>query len=108
MARPSSSRHDSGSTSSQWRGALCCLRLRPDRLVERIACRANGADGIARTLDVHGLAQPADMHVNRARLDIDVRAPHRIQELLAAEHPARMLDEVIEQLVLRRPQMHFP
>ena len=34
-------------------------------------------------------AQPAHMHIDRAAVDIDIPAPHAIQQLLAAEHPAR-------------------
>ena len=34
-------------------------------------------------------AEPAHMHIHRAAVDVDITAPHAIQELLAAEHPAR-------------------
>ena len=34
-------------------------------------------------------AQPAHMYVHRAAVDVNIPAPHAIQQLLAAEHPAR-------------------
>ncbi len=34
-------------------------------------------------------SQPAHMHIHRATVDVDVAAPHAIQKLLTAEHPAR-------------------
>ena len=34
-------------------------------------------------------AEPAHMHIHRTAVDVDIPAPHAIQELLAAEHPAR-------------------
>src|SRR5277367_2632006 len=55
------------------------------RIVERIAGGAHCADGIARVVGVERLAQASDMDVDRARLDIDIRAPHGIEQLLAAE-----------------------
>lgn len=36
-------------------------------------------------------AQPAYMHVNRAAIDVDIPAPHTVQQLLTAKHPARSL-----------------
>src|SRR4051812_42966139 len=43
--------------------------------VERIARRAHRADRVARLRGAERLAQPADVHVDGAGLDIDVRAP---------------------------------
>jgi len=34
-------------------------------------------------------AEPAHMHIHRTAVDVDIPTPHAIQELLAAEHPAR-------------------
>ena len=45
------------------------------------------------------------MDVDGARLDIDVVAPDDVEQLLAAEHPARMLHEVAQQAELGRAEM---
>jgi len=37
------------------------------------------------------------MHVHRAWLDMDVRAPDRIQQFLAREHPVRVREEEFQQ-----------
>jgi len=34
-------------------------------------------------------AEPSHMHIDGAAVDVDISAPHPIQQLLAAEHPAR-------------------
>src|SRR3546814_18257681 len=46
------------------------------------------------------------MYVDRTRLDIDVVAPDGVEELLAREDAARMLEEVAHQAELGRTQMH--
>src|SRR3546814_9178819 len=40
-----------------------------------------------------------------ARLDVDVSAPVRSQELFASEYPPRMLHQVAQQAELRRPEV---
>ena len=45
------------------------------------------------------------MHVDGARLDIDVLAPHRVEQLLAREDAAGMLHEVAQQAELGRAEM---
>ena len=45
------------------------------------------------------------MHVDGARLDIDVVAPDRVQQLLAREHPARMLHQMAQQAEFGRAEM---
>ncbi len=47
------------------------------------------------------------MHIDGARLDIDVRAPDGVQQLFAAEQPARVLHEVIQQSEFGRAQVDF-
>ncbi len=42
-----------------------------------------------------------------ALLEEDVARPNRIQALLAAEHPPRMLEQVTEQPVLGEPRSHL-
>ncbi len=63
--------------------------------------------GVAGHVAHQRLAKTPDMHVDGAGLDIDVRAPDRVQQLLAAEHPAGMLDQVVEQAEFGRPQVDF-
>ncbi len=46
------------------------------------------------------------MHVDRARLDINVLAPHRVEQLLAREDTAGMLHEVAQQAKLGGAKMH--
>ena len=48
------------------------------------------------------------MHIDGARLDVDVRPPHRVEHLLAREHASRMLHQELEQAELGRPQMDRP
>ena len=63
--------------------------------IQRVTGGAHGADGVfGDPLDAQRLAQAPDMDVDGARLDIDIRAPDRVQQLFAAEDPARMLLEV--------------
>src|SRR6476646_10328243 len=66
-------------------------------VVERIARAAHGADRIGFGAAVEGLAQPPDMDIDGALVDIDVRAPHAVEQLLARENPARPLHEEFEQ-----------
>ena len=45
------------------------------------------------------------MHVDGARLDINVTAPHRVQQLLARKHPSRAFQEMPQQAIFGWPQM---
>src|SRR4051812_21444894 len=74
--------------------------------VKRVAGGAHSADHVGLVVAVERDAKAADMNVHRARLDIDVLAPHRVEQLLAREHAAGMLHEVAQQAELRRPEMH--
>jgi hypothetical protein len=76
----------------------------PDRVstgrrlqVQRVARGADGAYGVGGLVGGEGAAQAADMDVDRAGLDVDVRAPDRVQQLFAGEHPAGVLHEVVQQ-----------
>src|SRR3546814_11903546 len=96
---------------SDWSSDVCSSDLaaggrsgRRRRAVERVAGRAHGANEIVLTTLVQCLAQAADVHIDGARLDVDVAAPDRIQELLASEYPPRMLHQVAQQAELRRPE----
>src|SRR5437879_3232149 len=56
--------------------------------VQGVAGGADSADEVGVLFAVQRDAQAADMHVDGARLDIDVLAPHCIEELLAREDAA--------------------
>src|ERR1051326_2324718 len=81
------------------------MKLRRERVVQRVAGGAHGADGIAYAFGVERLPEAPDMDVHRAGLDIDVGAPHRVQQLLAAEHAAGMLDQMVQQFELGGTEM---
>ena len=49
-------------------------------------------------------AQPLHVHVHRARLDVGLRFPYRLQQLRPGLHPTAPLDQREQQLVLGRGQ----
>ena len=49
-------------------------------------------------------AEPTDMHIHRALVDIDIAAPHAVEQLLAREHAARVLHEVAQEAEFGWPQ----
>ena len=62
--------------------------------------------GSAASSAAEGAAQAADVDVDGAGLDVDVRAPDRVEQLLAREHAAGVLHEVVEQAKLGGAQVH--
>src|SRR6188474_2330908 len=74
---------------------------------EGVAGAAHGANRIGFGAAHHRLAQTANMDVDRTLIDIDVAAPYAVQQLRAAEHPARALHEKLEQPELGRAEMHL-
>src|SRR5436305_3440619 len=66
-------------------------------IIEGVARAAHGADGINLVVAVERLAQAPDMHVDRALINIDVRAPHPVEQLLAREDAAWPLHQELEQ-----------
>src|ERR1700744_5675137 len=76
-----------------------------EAIVERVAGAADGADRILLAAGIEQLAQAADMHVDGALVDVDVTAPDAVEQLLAREHPARMLEEEFEQAIFGRPEV---
>src|SRR5262249_30251931 len=66
-------------------------------VIERIAGAADGADWIGIVTAVERLAQPADMDVDGALVDIDFAAPHPVEKLLAREHATGPLHQKFEQ-----------
>ena len=74
----------------------CLLNLRGFQ-IECVSRSPYSADDIRLTGAVDGLAEPADMHVHRPRLDMDIPTPDGIQHVLAREHPFRMAQEKFQQ-----------
>src|SRR4051812_921133 len=83
------------------------LHLR-EPVVQRIAGAAHGADRILLAAGIEQFAQAADMHVDGALVDIDVAPPNAVEQLLAAEHPPRMLEKKLQQAVLGRAEIDRP
>ena len=71
------------------------LRFR-EPIVERVAGAAHGADRVLLTAGVEQFAQPPDMYVHGALVDIDIAAPDAVEQLLTREHAAGMLQEKFE------------
>src|SRR6185312_12317839 len=74
-------------------------------LVEGVARTAHGADRIAAAAE--SLAEPPDMDVDRALVDINVAAPDAVQHLGTGEDAAGRLHEELEELELGRPEMEL-
>src|SRR5579864_1676199 len=83
------------------------LRLRlSEPVVQRVACAADGADRVLLAARVEQFAKAADVDVDGALIDIDVAAPDAVEQLLAREHPARMLQEELQQAILGRAEIN--
>ena len=59
--------------------SVALLRAAAEAVVERVAGAAHGADRVGHLAAVDGLAQPADMHVDGALIDVDLRAPDAVE-----------------------------
>src|SRR6202030_3744672 len=81
------------------------LRRLGKTVVQRVAGAAHGADRILLAAGVEQFSQPADMHIDSALVDIDVAAPYAVEQLLAAEHPARMFQKKFQEPVFGRPEI---
>src|SRR5260370_1142837 len=75
-------------------------------VIQRVAGAAHGADRILLAARVEQFAQPPDMHIHGAFVDIDIAAPDAVEQLLAAEHPARVLQKKLQQPVFGRSRSH--
>src|SRR6185437_11745335 len=53
-----------------------------------------------------GFSEPPDVHVDGSRRDEGVSAPDPIEQLIAAQNPARILDEKPEKLKLLQCQLN--
>src|SRR5690606_4168334 len=70
-----------------------------------VAGAADGADDVGHAPAVDRLAQPPDMHVDRALVDIDGLAPDVVEQLCAREDAAGMPHHEFQELELRRPKL---
>src|SRR5262249_49125987 len=80
-----------------------CVRLGDfaEAVVERVAGASDGADRIGNSSAVQRLPKSADVHIDRPFVDIDVAAPHTVEQLLARKHPPRTLHQKLEQAKFR-------
>src|SRR5437588_576495 len=85
-------------------GGALRLHLR-EPVIQRIARAAHGADRVLLAAWIEQLAQAADVDVDGAFVDIDVAAPDAVEQLLAAEHAAGMLEEKLQQAILGRAEI---
>src|SRR5258708_33230468 len=76
-----------------------------EAIVEGVAGTTHGADRILLAAGIEQLAQPADVDVDGALVDIDVAAPDAVEQLLAREHAAGMLEEEFEQAIFGRAEI---
>src|SRR5579871_5533244 len=74
-------------------------------VVEGVTGAAYGADRIVVVAAVERLAQPADMHVDGALVDIDVAPPDAVEQLLAREDPSGPLHQELQQAVFGGPEI---
>src|SRR5688500_13038583 len=85
-----------GTTQTCLRRALLHL---PEPIIQRVAGAAHGADRVLLAAGVEQFAQAADMDVDGTLVDIDVAAPDAVEQLLAAEYAAGMLQEKLQQAI---------
>src|SRR3954464_5911136 len=84
-------------------GAYLFCRL-GEAIVERISDAAHwfGSDRVA--AGIQHLAQTPDRNVHAPLVGVDLPAPHSIEQLLATEYAARMLQEISQQPALGGPE----
>ena len=54
---------------------------------------------------IERLAQPPDMHIDCAFIDIHIAAPNAVEQLLAGKYPAGPLHQKFEQAEFRRAKL---
>src|SRR6478736_3691881 len=86
---------------------LRLLRLRK-AIVQCVARAADGADRVLLAAEIEQLAQAPDMDVDGALVDVDVTAPDAVEQLLAREHAAGMLQEELQQAIFGRAEIDRP
>src|SRR5207248_1459779 len=80
--------------------------MRSTRRAKTVAGAANGFDHPVGAVRLERHAQPSNVHVDGAFLDVNVIAPHLVQELRARMHPLRSREEIAQQLELGRTHRH--
>src|SRR5438128_2369289 len=73
--------------------------------IDRVAGRADRAHDVADTLCVQCLAQASDVDVHGPRLDINIMAPHRVEQLLARKDPPGIPQQMAQEAEFRRAEM---
>src|SRR5438067_3491623 len=87
-------------------GVFATLRLYlREPVIQCIARAAHGADRVLFAAGIEQFAQAADVHVYGALVDIDVAAPDAVEQLLATEDAAGMLQEKLQQAILCRAEI---
>src|SRR4051794_35996921 len=81
----------------------CCAST--SARLEAVAGAANRADRVGAPGAHERLAQAADVHVDSALVDVDLVAPHAVEQLATCEHATRRLHEELEQPVVGWTQM---
>src|ERR1700722_3269429 len=76
-----------------------------ERLVEGIAGAAHGADRVALFAARQRLAQPPDMDVDGALVDLGRETPDAIEQLGARKNPARLFQQIFKQPEFGRTEM---
>src|SRR5207253_3588406 len=74
--------------------------------VDRVPGRANRPDDVADRACVQRLAQPPDVDVHRACLDVNIMPPDRIEQLLAREDTTGIPQEMTQQAKFRWAEMN--
>src|SRR4249919_2359354 len=76
-----------------------------EAVIEGVTGLAHSADRVSHLAAVDRLAQPADMHIDGTFVDVDVRTPDPVEQLLAGKYAARTLHQKFQQAVFGRPQI---
>src|SRR5690606_6195183 len=77
------------------------------RSAERVARAAHRAHRILAAMGAERLPEPPDMHVDRARVDVDVAAPDTIEQLFPAPDSPGFLHQRRQQPELGRPELQW-
>src|SRR5215217_4444592 len=75
------------------------------RAVECVADGTDGAQQIPAAILVERLAQPPDVHVDRAHLDLGFVSPEAVEQLLARKHSCGIFQKMAQQAKFGRPEM---
>src|SRR3954451_20508644 len=79
-----------------------------EAIIQGISGASHGADRILLAGGIEQFSQPSDMNIDRALVDVDVAAPDVVEQLLAAEYAAGVLQEEFQQAILGRSEVDRP